>query len=78
MVRFAIWRSFILTPDMCPNIDSVYSLVNLESKLLAYVNNPDAQTEPFDVADIPKISREQAQKEAARKSFQRLACLTKL
>jgi coatomer protein complex subunit gamma len=50
-------------------IDSVYSLATLESKLLAYVNNPEAQTEAFDIQTIPKVSREQARQEAARESF---------
>ncbi len=50
-------------------IDSVYSLATLESKLLAYVNNPEAQTEAFDIQAIPKVSREQARQEAARVSF---------
>lgn len=46
--------------------DSVYSLATLESKLAAYVSNPDAQNEEFDISSIPKISRAQAQQEAAR------------
>jgi coatomer protein complex subunit gamma len=47
----------------------VYSLATLESKLLAYVNNPEAQTEAFDIQTVPKVSREQARQEAARESF---------
>ncbi|KAG8780109.1 coatomer subunit gamma [Ceratobasidium sp. 428] len=48
--------------------EGVFSLAALESKLVAYVNDADAQTEAFDASDIPKISREQAQAESARPS----------
>lgn len=34
--------------------------------MLAYVNNPEAQTEAFDIQSIPKVSRAQAQQESAR------------
>ncbi|KIM27460.1 hypothetical protein M408DRAFT_71118 [Serendipita vermifera MAFF 305830] len=46
--------------------DSVYSLAALESKLVTYVNNPEAQSAAFDISTIPKVSRAQAQQEAAR------------
>ncbi|KAG9119046.1 coatomer subunit gamma, partial [Ceratobasidium sp. 392] len=45
--------------------EGVFSLAALESKLVAYVNDADAQTEAFDASDIPKISREQAKAETA-------------
>ncbi|CCM03658.1 uncharacterized protein FIBRA_05802 [Fibroporia radiculosa] len=48
--------------------DSTYSLSALESKLVSYMSDPDAAEQPFDVASIPKISREQAAKEVARPS----------
>ncbi|KAI0081189.1 coatomer subunit gamma [Panus rudis PR-1116 ss-1] len=48
--------------------ESIYSLSALESKLVSYISDPDAAEQPFDVSSIPKISREQASKEAARPS----------
>ncbi|KAF7302572.1 Coatomer subunit gamma [Mycena chlorophos] len=48
--------------------DSVLSLAALESKLVAYVKDPSASTQAFDVSSIPKISRAQAAAEAARPS----------
>ena len=48
------------------SIESIYSLSALESKLVAYISDVDALEQPFDVTDIPKISREQAAKDAAR------------
>ncbi|KAM5535823.1 hypothetical protein V8D89_010441 [Ganoderma adspersum] len=48
--------------------ESIYSLSALESKLVSYISDPDALEQPFDVTDIPKISREQAAKDAARPS----------
>jgi hypothetical protein len=48
--------------------ESTFSLAALESKLVAYVNDTSAAEAPFDASDIPKISREQAAKEAARKT----------
>ncbi|KAJ7070572.1 coatomer subunit gamma [Mycena amicta] len=48
--------------------DSVLSLAALESKLVAYVKDPAATAQPFDVSSIPKISRSQAAAEAARPS----------
>ncbi|KAJ8474748.1 hypothetical protein ONZ45_g15845 [Pleurotus djamor] len=48
--------------------ESVYSLAALEAKLVAYVKDPSASQQPFDVSDVPKISRSQASQEAARPS----------
>ncbi|QRW11969.1 coatomer subunit gamma [Ceratobasidium sp. AG-Ba] len=48
--------------------EGVFSLSALESKLVAYVNDADAQAEAFDASDIPKISKEQAKAESARPS----------
>ncbi|GLB35747.1 putative the coatomer is a cytosolic protein complex that binds to dilysine motifs and reversibly associates with Golgi non- clathrin-coated vesicles, which further mediate biosynthetic protein transport from the ER, via the Golgi up to the trans Golgi network [Lyophyllum shimeji] len=48
--------------------ESVFSLAALEAKLVAYVKDPAAVTQPFDVSSIPKISRSQAAQEAARPS----------
>ncbi|KAI1793129.1 coatomer subunit gamma [Ganoderma leucocontextum] len=48
--------------------ESIYSLSALESKLVSYISDPDALEQAFDVTDIPKISREQAAKDAARPS----------
>lgn len=41
--------------------------MNLETKLVAYVKDPDAAARHFDVSAVPKISRAQAAQEAARK-----------
>jgi coatomer subunit gamma len=46
--------------------ESIFSLQALEAKLVSYVNDVDAADEPFDTSSIPKISRVQAAKEAAR------------
>lgn len=46
--------------------ESVFSLAALESKLVAYVKDPAAAAEAFDVSSVPKISRAQAAAEAAR------------
>ncbi|KIJ66406.1 hypothetical protein HYDPIDRAFT_86985 [Hydnomerulius pinastri MD-312] len=48
--------------------ESVFSLAALESKLVAYVNDPDAAAQPFDSASIPKISRAQLAAEGSRPS----------
>ncbi|PPQ77020.1 hypothetical protein CVT25_014837 [Psilocybe cyanescens] len=48
--------------------ESVFSLSALESKLVAYVKDPSAATQPFDASSIPKISRAQAAQEVARPS----------
>ncbi|KAL0951728.1 hypothetical protein HGRIS_008402 [Hohenbuehelia grisea] len=49
--------------------ESVFSLAALEAKLVAYVKEgPAAAEKPFDVSDVPKISRAQAAQEAARPS----------
>ena len=48
-------------------LDSVFSLLALESKLVAYVRDTDAADVPFDVSSVPKVSREQAAQEVARK-----------
>lgn len=47
--------------------DAVFSLATLESKLVEYVNDKSALAQPFDISSIPKVSRAQAQQEAARK-----------
>ncbi|KZT08586.1 coatomer subunit gamma [Laetiporus sulphureus 93-53] len=46
--------------------ESIYSLSALESKLVSYISDPEAMEKPFDASSIPKISREQAAKDAAR------------
>lgn len=38
----------------------MFSLLALESKLVAYVRDADAADQPFDVSSVPKVSREQA------------------
>jgi len=44
----------------------VFSLSALESKLVAYVKDVDAASQPFDASSVPKVSREQAAQEVAR------------
>ncbi|KAH9932016.1 coatomer subunit gamma [Epithele typhae] len=48
--------------------EAIYSLSALESKLVSYISDLDSLDEAFDASDIPKISREQAAKDAARPS----------
>ncbi|THV06534.1 Coatomer, gamma subunit [Dendrothele bispora CBS 962.96] len=48
--------------------ESVFSLSALESKLVSYVKDPSAATQPLDLSSVPKISRAQAAQEAARPS----------
>ncbi|OBZ79670.1 putative coatomer subunit gamma [Grifola frondosa] len=48
--------------------ESMYSLSALESQLVSYISDPEALAQPFDASSIPKISREQAAKDAARPS----------
>ena len=50
-------------------LDSVFSLSALEASLVSYIKDPSASQKPIDLANIPRISREQAAKESARKSF---------
>ncbi|RDB29334.1 putative coatomer subunit gamma, partial [Hypsizygus marmoreus] len=54
--------------DVYVKEESVYSLAALESKLVAYVKDPSASTQPFDASSVPKISRSQAAQDAARPS----------
>ena len=59
--------------------ESIYSLSALESKLVSYISDADALDEPFDASEIPKISKEQAAKDAAREYTQPMLysmCLT--
>lgn len=49
--------------------EATFSLSALEAKLVAYVNDPEASDIAFDAGSIPKISREQAAQESARKSL---------
>lgn len=49
------------------SLESVFSLAALESKLVAYINDPSAAEVAFDVSTVPKVSRAQAQQESARK-----------
>ncbi|RDX51183.1 coatomer subunit gamma [Lentinus brumalis] len=48
--------------------ETIYSLSALESKLVSYISDPDSFDQPFDTSDLPKISRAQAAKDAARPS----------
>lgn len=57
-----------LTGGSRDSAEAIFSLSALESKLVSYISDPDSTAQPFDVSAIPKISREQLAKEAARKS----------
>ena len=59
--------SSLVEPASDVILESVFSLAALESKLVAYVKDPAAAEQPFDVSSVPKISRAQAAAEAARK-----------
>ncbi|KAK1218697.1 coatomer subunit gamma [Marasmius sp. AFHP31] len=48
--------------------ESVFSLAALESKLVSYIKDPAAASQPLDLSSVPKISRIQAAQEAARPS----------
>ena len=48
--------------------ESVFSLAALETKLVSYIRDDGATEVPFDVSDLPKISREQVRQESARPS----------
>jgi coatomer protein complex subunit gamma len=56
----------VMVPVIHCTLDSVFSLLALESKLVAYVRDPDATNLPFDVSSVPKVSREQAAQEVTR------------
>lgn len=51
--------------------ESIFSLSALEARLVSYISDADATSQPFDVSSIPKVSREQAAKEVARKWMRR-------
>ncbi|KII93952.1 hypothetical protein PLICRDRAFT_153163 [Plicaturopsis crispa FD-325 SS-3] len=48
--------------------ESIFSLAALETKLVAYVNDPESSKQAFDTSSIPKISRKQAAQDASRPS----------
>ncbi|KAI6133616.1 coatomer subunit gamma [Pisolithus croceorrhizus] len=48
--------------------ESVFSLAALESKLVAYISDPVATSQPFDTTSIPKVSRAQLAAESVRQS----------
>ncbi|KAF8273029.1 coatomer subunit gamma [Lactarius quietus] len=69
--RAALYLRLIEEPRLADTYvkdDSVFSLLALESKLVAYVRDADAADQPFDVSSVPKVSREQAAQEVARPS----------
>lgn len=69
--KVGLYMSSLAFKDRFTNIvtESVFSLSALESKLVAYVKDPSAATQPFDASSIPKISRAQAAQEVARTSI---------
>ncbi|KAH8835640.1 coatomer subunit gamma [Flagelloscypha sp. PMI_526] len=48
--------------------ESIFSLAQLEAKLVSYIKEDGASSKPFDVSSVPKISKQQAAKESARPS----------
>ncbi|KAH8997419.1 adaptin N terminal region-domain-containing protein [Lactarius akahatsu] len=69
--RAALYLKVIEEPRLAETYvkdDSVFSLLALESKLVAYVRDTDATDQPFDVSSVPKVSRVQAAQEAVRPS----------
>ncbi|KAI6048037.1 coatomer subunit gamma [Pisolithus marmoratus] len=54
--------------DVYVKEESVFSLAALESKLVAYISDPVAASQPFDVTSIPKVSRAQLAAESIRPS----------
>ncbi|KAI0783408.1 coatomer subunit gamma [Abortiporus biennis] len=69
--RAAMYLKLYKEPELTTTYvqeESVYSLSALEAKLVSYISDPDASDEPFDTSSIPKVSREQAAKEAQRPS----------
>ncbi|PCH34082.1 coatomer subunit gamma [Wolfiporia cocos MD-104 SS10] len=48
--------------------DSIFSLSALESRLVSYIDDPDAIDQPFDTSSIPRVSREQVARDVARPS----------
>ncbi|KAF8482068.1 adaptin N terminal region-domain-containing protein [Russula ochroleuca] len=69
--RAALYLKVIEEPPLADTYvkdDSVFSLSALEAKLVAYVRDADATSQPFDVSSVPKVSREQAAQEVARPS----------
>ncbi|KAL9716375.1 coatomer subunit gamma [Leucoagaricus gongylophorus] len=52
--------------DVYVKAESTFSLMSLETKLVAYVKDPNAAAQYFDVSIVPKISRAQAAQEASR------------
>ncbi|SGY80461.1 BQ5605_C008g05393 [Microbotryum silenes-dioicae] len=53
--------------------DSTFSLEVLEAKLEKYVADPDASSEPFDLATIPKVSKTQSLQAALRAQSEALS-----
>ncbi|KAH9812366.1 adaptin N terminal region-domain-containing protein [Melampsora americana] len=58
--------------------DSTISLAVLETKLVSYISNAEATEAPFELSNIPRISREQARQEAIRARHETTADLTVL
>ncbi len=62
-----LFSMFILNLSyISSSLESVFSLAALETKLVAYMKDPEAAAQPLDVSSVPRISRAQAAQEAAR------------
>ncbi|KAL7423011.1 coatomer subunit gamma [Cryptotrichosporon argae] len=52
--------------DVYVREEATFSLAALETQLVSYIQNDSAQSSTFDIASVPKISREQAAAEIAQ------------
>ncbi|KZV65596.1 Coatomer, gamma subunit [Peniophora sp. CONT] len=69
--RAAFYLRTIKAPQLAETFvrdDSVYSLGALESKLVAFINDPSSSRAALEVASVARISRAQAASESARPS----------
>ncbi len=48
-------------------LDSTFSWSSLENNLTAYLSDPSAYSQPFDIARVPVVSKAEEQQEVQRK-----------
>jgi coatomer protein complex subunit gamma len=56
-------------------IDSTYAFPTLERQLVEYVNNTNASAQPFDIQNVPKISKAQEEEERRRMRTQEISSM---
>jgi coatomer protein complex subunit gamma len=59
-------------------IDSTYAFPTLERQLVEYVNNTNASAQPFDIQNVPKISKAQEEEERRRMRTQEISSMPSL